>query len=89
MEIQTTFNSPLFSYETTIPGHNHSLKFPLALWTMATLTPCSLGIVSSAYVISIIAFSSLRTSVFMNLVTILAILDILNLLAVINIEKYF
>ena len=88
MEIETTFNGSLFSYnETTIPGQNHGLQFPLPAWTIATLTICSVGIMANSIVISVITFSSLRTSVFMNLVMILAIFDILYLLSVINVQN--
>ena len=88
MEIETTFNSSQFSYnETTIPGRNHSLQCPLPAWTIATLTICSVEIMANSIVISVITFSSLRSSVFMNLVMILAIFDVLYLLAVINVQN--
>ena len=88
MEIESTFNDSIFSYnETTIPGQNHSLQFPLPAWTIATLTICSVGVMANSFVISVITSSSLRTSVFMNLVMILAIFDIIYLLAVMNVEK--
>ena len=85
MEFETNFNGSLFGYnDTTIPGQNHSLHFPLPAWTIATLTICCVGITANSFVISVVTISSLRTSVFMNLVMILAIFDILYLLAVIN-----
>ena len=88
MEIETTFNSSQFSYnETTIPGRNHSLQCPLPAWTIATLAICSVEIMANSIVISVITFSSLRSSVFMNLVMILAIFDVLYLLAVINVQN--
>ena len=88
MEIEKTFNSSLFTYnETTIPGQNQSLHFPSFSWTIARLTICSVGIVANSFVIFLITLSSLRTSVFMNLVMILAIFDTLHQLAVINLEK--
>ena len=88
MEIETTLNSSLFFYnETTIPGQNHSLQFSSPALTIITLTICSVGIMANSIVISVITLSSLKTSVFMNLVMILAIFDIGYLLAVMNLEK--
>ena len=88
MEIETTFNSSLFFYnETTIQGQNHSLQFSSPALTIMTLTICSVGIMANSIVISVITLTSLRTSVFMNLVMILAIFDIGYLLAVMNLEK--
>ena len=85
MEIETNFNGSLFGFnDTTSPGQNHSLQFPLPAWTIATLTICCVGIMANSFVISVVTISSLRTSVFMNLVMILAIFDILYLLAVIH-----
>ena len=54
---------------------------------IARLTICSVGIVANSFGIFLITLSSLRTSVFMNLVMILAIFDTLHQLAVINLEK--
>ena len=89
MEKETIFNSSLFSYnETTITGQNHSVYFPLPAWNIIHLTICSGGIIANSFVIYVVTFSSLRTSVFMNLVMILAIFDNLFLLSVINLETF-
>ena len=87
MESRSIFNSSSFSYnETTFTGQNQTLQFPLPVWTITALTFCSVGILANSLIICVIIFSSLRTSVFMNLLMILGFFDILFLLTVIDLQ---
>ena len=87
MESGSIINSSSFSFNNTIVGtHNHTQQFPLPPWTITALTICSVGILANSLIILVIIFSSLRTSVFMNLLMILGIFDILFLLTVIDIQ---
>ena len=87
MESGSIINSSSFSYnETTFRGQNHTQQFPLPALTITALSICSIGILVNSLIIFIIIFSSLRTSVFMNLLMILAFYDILYLLVVIDIQ---
>ena len=85
MESGSIINSLSFSYNDTIfAGQNHTLLYPLPPLTITALTVCSVCILADSFIIFVSIFSSLRTSVFMNLLKILAIFDILYLLTVIN-----
>ena len=65
-------------------AQNGTLQSPMAVLTINTVTVCSIGILANLLVILVIMLSSLRNSVFINLIMSLAIFDIIYLSAVIN-----
>ena len=88
MENATSLNDTLFVLNTTNAiGQTDSLPYPFPASTIVTVTVCSFGILANVLVIFTILFSSLRTSVFMNLILSLAIFDSLYLVIIINLER--
>ena len=76
MENANTMNDTIFVLNTTSTvGHNDSLPYPFPASTIVTVTVSSFGILANVLVIFTILFSSLRTSVIMNLILSLAIFD--------------
>ena len=65
-------------------AQNGTLQSPMPVLTIISVTVCSIGILANILVILVIMLSSLRNSVFMNLIMSLAIFDIIYLSAVIN-----
>ena len=87
MESGSIINSSSFSYNDVINGtHNHTQQFSWPPWTITAITICSVGILANSFTIIVIIFSSLKTSVFMNLLMILGIFDILFLMTVIDVQ---
>ena len=87
MENATTVHQILLcSNSTNGIGGDGTLPSPFPAWTISTVTVCSFGILANFLVIFIV-FSSLRTSVFMNLIMSLAIFDSMYLISVINIQR--
>ena len=87
MENTTNLNEMLFIFnKTNTAGQNGTLSYPFPAPTIAAATVGSLGITANIFVIITIAFSSLRGSVFMNLIMSLAICDSMYLMAVLNIQ---
>ena len=88
MESATTLHQTLLNFNSTNGiGGNSTLPPLFPAWTITTITVCSLGILANFLVIFIIVFSSLRTSVFMNLIVSLATCDSMYLMSVINIQR--
>ena len=88
MENAQRFNDTLSILNTTSAvGQNGTLPYPFPVSTIVTVTVCSFGILANFLVISIIVFSSLRTSVFMNLIMSLAIFDSIYLMIIINLQR--
>ena len=88
MESATTLHQTLLDLNYTNEiGGNSTLPSLFPAWTITTITVCSWGILANFLVIFIIVFSSLRTSVFMNLIVSLAICDSMYLMSVINIQR--
>ena len=78
---KTIFNSSLdIFHNSNATGNNSSLQLPL--WTTLELTLSIIGILANSLVIIVIMLSSLRISVFMNIVMSLAFFDTIFLLAV-------
>ena len=71
---------------TILARENRTLQFRLPALTITALTLSSVGMLANSFIIFVIILSSLRTSVFMNLLMILATFDILYLLTVIDIQ---
>ena len=63
---------------------NATVKFMMPAMTIEFIIICSLGILENSLIIAVIVFTSLMTSVFMNLVMMLAISDNLCLLTQLN-----
>ena len=88
MENANTMNNTLFVLNTTTAvGHNDSLPYLIPASTIVPVTVCSFGLLANFLVISTIGFSSLRSSVFMNLIMSLAIFDSIYLMCEINAQK--
>ena len=88
MEYTKCLNDTLSILNTTSAvGQNGTLPYPFPISTIVTVTVCSFGILANFLVISIIVFSSLRTSVFMNLIMSLAIFDSIYLMIIINLQR--
>ena len=88
MENAKCLNDTLSLLNTTSAvGQNGTLPYPFPISTIVTVTVCSFGLLANFLVISIIVFSSLRTSVFMNLIVSLAIFDSLYLMIIINVQR--
>ena len=79
----TTFDGLLFVLNNT-NVQNGTLQSPIPVLTIIAVTVCSIGILANLLVILVIMLSSLRNSVFMNLIMSLAIFDIIYLSVVIN-----
>ena len=87
MENANTMNDTIFVLNTTSTvGHNDSLPYPFPASTIVTVTVSSFGILANVLVIFTILFSSLRTSVIMNLILSLAIFDSLFLVIILNLQ---
>ena len=84
MNNSTISDSLLFIHTT---DGNNTLLSPVPLSTIVTVTVCSFGILANFLVILVIILSSLRTSVFMNLIMCLAIVDNMFLFAVIHVQR--
>ena len=82
----TTFDGLLFILSNT-NVQNGTLQSPIPISTIITVTVCSIGILANLLVIFVIMLSSLRNSVFMNLIMNLAIFDIIYSSAFINSER--
>ena len=65
---------------------NGSTSFPLPALTVTTLSVCGIGAVANSLIVIIIFFSSLRKSIFMILLMILAVVDNLYLSGVVMIQ---
>ena len=78
---------PFFN-STVVSDLNDSLVStkPLPLWTIIRVSVCSTGLLANSLIIFVIMYGSLRKSVFMNLLMILASFDSLFLIATINIQ---
>ena len=88
MENATHLNQTLAVWDDrNALGQNSTLLPSTDVWTTITVTVCSIGILANLFVIFTIVFSSLRTSVFMNLIMSLAIFDSMCLMSVINSER--
>ena len=86
MNNRTIFDDlPLALNNTNV--QNGTLQSPMPVLTIITVTICSIGILANLLVIFVIMLSSLRNSVFMNLIMNLAIFDIIYSSAVINCRK--
>ena len=79
----TTFDGLLFVLNNT-NVQNGTLQSPIPVLTIIAVTVCSIGILANLLIILVIMLSSLRNSVFMNLIMSLAIFDIIYLSVVIN-----
>ena len=66
---------------------NNTLYSPIPLSTIVTVTVCSFGIMANFLVLLVISLTSLRTSVFMNLIMYLAIVDTMFLFSVIHVRR--
>ena len=86
MNNMTTFDGLLFVLNNT-NVQNGTLQSPIPVLTIISVTVCSIGILSNLLVILVIMLSSLRNSVFMNLIMSLAIFDSMHLLSVINFQR--
>ena len=74
MDIETIFDSYLDILHTSkVTGNNSALQLPL--WIILEVSVSSIGILAYSLIIVVIMFSSLRMSVFMNIVTSLAFFD--------------
>ena len=80
----TTMDGLLFIYTT---DGNNTLLSPIPLSTIVTVTVCSFGILANFLVLLVIILSSLRSSVFMNLIMCLAIVDNMYLLTAIHAQR--
>ena len=88
MENATHFIDPLSVLNTTSAiGQNSTLPYPFPASTVVTVIVCCFGISANVLVISTIVLSSLRTSVFMNLIMSLAIFDSTYLMIIINVQR--
>ena len=88
MENVTDLNRTLLILNNTSSvGENATEVSPFPVWTIVRATTCNFGILANFLVIFIILFSSLRTSVFMNLIMSLAISDSLYLMSVMNSQR--
>ena len=88
MENTTTLNDTHFVLNTTSTvGQNVTLPYLFPASSIVTVTVCSFGILANVLVIFTILFSSLRTSVFMNLIMSLAIFDSIYLMLIINVQR--
>ena len=81
MNNSTTLDGLLFIYTT---DGNNTLLSPIPLSTIVTVAVCSFGILANFLVLLVIILTSLRTSVFMNLIMYLAIVDTMFLFSVIH-----
>ena len=79
MDVETIFNSSLFISNAT--GNNSAL-----LWIILKVSVSSIGILANSLIIIVIMLSSLRTSVFMNLLMSLALFDTIFLITAISTE---
>ena len=81
-------NDTLFVLNTTSTvGHNEFLPYPFPASTLVTVTVCTFGILANVLVIFTILFSSLRTSVIMNLIMSLAKFDSIYQMLIINVQR--
>ena len=81
----TAFNGLPIIVNTT--DGNSTLLSPIPLATIVTVTVCIMGILANIVVILVIILSSLRTSVFMNLIMYLAVSDTLFLFSIVNAQR--
>ena len=81
MNNSTILDGLLFDYTTDV---NNTLLFPIPVSTIVTVTVCSFGIIANFLVLLVIILTSLRTSVFMNLIMYLAIVDTMYLFSVLH-----
>ena len=86
MNNMTSFDGLLFVLNNT-NVQNGTLQSPIPPLTIVIVTVCSSGILANLLVILVIMLSSLRNSVFMNLIMSLAIFDSMHLLSVINYQR--
>ena len=86
MNNMTTFDGSQFVLNNT-NAQNGTLLSPIPTLTILIVTICSIGILANILVILVIMLSSLRNSVFMNLIMSLAIFDSMHLLSVINYQR--
>ena len=84
MSNSTALNGIVSVYTT---DGNSTLPSPVPLSTIITLAVCGFGILANFLVLFVIILSSLRSSVFMNLIMWLAIFDTMYLFSVINIQR--
>ena len=82
-----TNNSYVCFNTTNDPAENEYQLSPIPVWTLVRVIVCSIGILANSLVIFVVLHGSLRKSIFMNLLMILAIFDSLLLMAVIYIRK--
>ena len=82
-----TNNSYLCFNTTDDPAENKYQLSPIPVWTLVRVIVCSIGILTNSLVVFVVLHGSLRKSIFMNLLMILAVFDSLFLMAVINIRK--
>ena len=80
-------NSQLFLNTTQVLTENYLLVSPPPLLTIIRVTVCSIGILANSLVIFVVVQGSLRKSVFMNLLMVLAIFDSLCLMLKVNVQK--
>ena len=83
MNNRTIFDGSLFVLNN-MNAQNGTLQSPMSILTIFSVTVCSIGIFANLLVILVIMLSSLRNSVFMNLIMSLAIFDIIYLSTIIN-----
>ena len=81
MNNSTILDGLLFDYTTDV---NNTLLFPIPVSTIVTVTVCSFGIIANFLVLLVINLTSLRTSVFMNLIMYLAIVDTMFLFSAVH-----
>ena len=86
MNNRTTLEDLLFVLNNT-DVQNGTVQSPIPVLTIITVTVCSIGILANLLVIFVIMLSSLKSSVFMNLIMSLAIFDTMCLSAVINYQR--
>ena len=82
MNNSITSDDSVFILNTT--DVNNTLLSPIPLSTIVTGTVCSFGILANFLVLLVISLTSLRTSVFMNLIMHLAIVDTMSLFSVVH-----
>ena len=82
-----TNNSYLCFNTTDDPAENEYQLSPIPVWTLVRVIVCSIGILANSLVVFVVLHGSLRKSIFMNLLMILAIFDSLFLMGVIYIRK--
>ena len=80
-------NSQLLLNTTQVLTENYLLVSPPPLLTIIRVTVCSIGTLANSLVIFVVVQGSLRKSVFMNLLMILAIFDSLCLMSKVNVQK--